>query len=49
MTEPAHLEAMLCSKRSPHATTKEEPPPATTRENPCAAIKTHHSQKIKIN
>jgi len=33
--------------RSPHATTREEPPLTTTRESPHAATKTQCSQKNK--
>ena len=50
--KPAHLEPVLCSKRS-HCTGKptwlneEQPLLATTREGPCAAKKTQCSQNLK--
>ena len=45
--------ALLCIERSqykkPESPTRQETPLAATRESLCAATKTHHSQKKKLN
>ena len=52
LLKPAHLEPVLCNKRShcnekPVHCNKEKLPLATTRESPRTATKTQHSQKLK--
>ena len=52
ITEPAHLEPVLCSKRGrdsegPAHHDEEWPPLATTRESPHTETKTQHSHKKK--
>ena len=51
LLKPAHLEPVLCNKRShcnekPMHRNEEQPPLTSIRESPGAAMKTQHSQKI---
>ena len=46
LQKPMCLEPELCNRRR-HA--GEKPPLTATRENPCAATKTQHNQKLKTN
>ena len=45
--EPVPLQGEVTEMRSPHTSTKSNPPLTTTRESPCTATKTQHSQKKK--